>query len=150
MPKDTLNSTRPTASSMATTSISSFVRGPSALYCRITIRVAAGAVAEAMAPSVMAQEMEIRLGNSRCSAIRVMSTNTVAMTACKIPTVMAFAPVAFSWLRRNSLPMAKAIKPSAVWVMIFMAFTCSAVLKPRPGIFSAPMQKGPRSRPATR
>ena len=50
MPKEAEKSTRPTASSMATTISSRRVRGPLALYCLTTIRVAAGAVAEAMEP----------------------------------------------------------------------------------------------------
>ena len=62
MPKETENSSRPTASSMATTSIRSRVRGPSALYCRTTIKVAAGAVADAMAPRVIAAGRDILSG----------------------------------------------------------------------------------------
>ena len=54
MPKEVENSTRPTASSIATTISSRWVSGPSALYCLTTIRVAAGSVAAAIAPSVIA------------------------------------------------------------------------------------------------
>ena len=59
IPKETENRIRPTASSMATTINNSFVKGPSALYCLTTISVAAGAVAAAMAPRVMADEREM-------------------------------------------------------------------------------------------
>ena len=62
IPKDAEKRTRPTASSIATTRRRSFVRGPSALYCLTTMRVAAGAVAEAMAPNVIAAGMERRSG----------------------------------------------------------------------------------------
>ena len=88
-PKEAENSTRPTASSMATTSSSSLVRGPSALYWRTTIRVAAGAVAAAMAPRVMAEDTEIRAGFMKCSATRAASTRAVVNTAWAMPTVMA-------------------------------------------------------------
>ena len=54
MPKETENTTRPTASSSATIGRSSSVTGPFALYCLTTISVAAGAVADAIAPSVIA------------------------------------------------------------------------------------------------
>ena len=63
---------------------------------------------------------------------------------------MALAPVAFSWLRRNSLPMVNAIKPRAVWVMMLRLSTSSMEVKPRPETPSLPRQKGPRIRPATR
>ena len=61
-PNETENNTRPTASSMATTINSNFVIGPSALYCFTTISVAAGAVAAAIAPRVIAEEREMREG----------------------------------------------------------------------------------------
>ena len=53
IPKDTEKMTRPTASSSATIGSSRSVTGPFALYCLTTIRVAAGAVADAIAPSVI-------------------------------------------------------------------------------------------------
>ena len=56
-PKETAKTTRPTASSRATTGSRISVTGPLALYCRTTMRVAAGAVAVAMAPRVMAAGM---------------------------------------------------------------------------------------------
>ena len=64
-PKEAENSINPTASSMATTNNKSFVMGPSALYWRTTIRVAAGAVAEAIAPRVMAEETESSSGRMK-------------------------------------------------------------------------------------
>ena len=48
------NTTRPTASSPATTGKSVSTSGPSALYWWITIKVAAGAVAVAIAPKQIA------------------------------------------------------------------------------------------------
>ena len=150
MPKDTENSTRPTASSMATTMSRSFVSGPSALYWRTTMSVAAGAVAAAMAPRVMAEGSERRAGLMRCRTMRAISTTIVVMTACRMPTVMACLPIVLSCETRNSLPMANAMKPSAVCVMTLRPSTCSRELKPMYGMFSAPRQNGPMSRPPTR
>ena len=65
IPKDTEKRIRPTASSIATTINKSFVKGPSALYCLTTISVAAGAVAAAMAPRVMAEERDIMCGKAK-------------------------------------------------------------------------------------
>ena len=150
MPKDTLNSTSPTASSMATTSISSFVKGPSALYWRTTIKVAAGAVAEAIAPNVMAQEIEIISGKHRCRIIRTTSTTAVVITACRMPIVIALFPMVLSCDNRNSLPMVNAINPKAVSVIIPSSSTCSKLWNPKPGIFNLPSTKGPSSNPATK
>ena len=150
MPKDTENSSRPTASSMATTSISRRVIGPSALYWRTTIIVAAGAVADAIAPRVIAHGMEIIVGKHRCSAIRAISTTMVVITAWRMPMMIALLPMAFSCLRRNSLPIENAIKPSAVWLTILNVSTCARELNPRPCTCSAPTQNGPSSNPATR
>ena len=55
-PNDIAKITSPTASSSATTGRRISVTGPFALYCLTTIRVAAGAVADAIAPSVIAAE----------------------------------------------------------------------------------------------
>ena len=60
-------------------------QGPLALYCLTTIRVAAGAVAEAMAPSVMADAIEMISGRAKCRATRAISTSTVVITACRMP-----------------------------------------------------------------
>ena len=57
-PKDTAKTTRPTASSRATTGNKTSVTGPFALYCFTTIRVAAGAVAVAIAPKTIAAERD--------------------------------------------------------------------------------------------
>ena len=118
MPKEAEKSTKPTASSMATTISSRRVKGPLALYCLTTIRVAAGAVAEAMAPSVMADAIEMTSGRAKCRATRAISTSTVVITACRMPTVTACLPMLSNALSRNSLPMTKAMKPSATCVMM--------------------------------
>ena len=52
MPNNTAKTTRPTASSSATIGRRRLVSSPFALYCRTTMRVAAGAVAVAIAESV--------------------------------------------------------------------------------------------------
>ena len=152
MPKEAEKSTRPTASSRATTISSRRVRGPSALYCLTTIRVAAGAVAAAIAPSVMAEAMEMMSGRMKCRTTSAASTRAVVMTACKMPTVMACLPMLSRVERRNSLPMTKAMKPSATWVMMDRLSTCSRVPKPMPKLLRLrrPRKKGPSSRPASR
>ena len=87
-----------------------------ALYCFTTIRVAAGAVAAAMEPKVIADARDSTWGNSRCTPTRATSTRAVVITAWAMPTVMACWPMLRRELSRNSLPMTKAIKPSATWV----------------------------------
>ena len=150
MPKETEKSTRPTASSMATTIRSRWVRGPSALYCLTTIRVAAGAVAAAMEPRVMAEAAEITSGRIKWRASRAASTTRVVITACKMPMVMAWRPMLLSWLSRNSLPITKAMKPRATWVTILKDSTSSRETKPIRGRPSRPKKKGPSRSPATR
>ena len=139
-PKEAENRTRPTASSIATTSSSSLVSGPSALYWRTTISVAAGAVAAAIAPRVMAEEMEISAGLMKWSATRAASTRAAVITAWRIPTVIACLPICLSCSKRNSLPMVKAMKPSATWETMSREATSAVLLKPRSGRCSAPMQ----------
>ena len=65
IPNDRAKTTSPTASSMATTINNSLVSGPLALYCLTTIKVAAGAVAAAMAPSTMALDKDRISGKIR-------------------------------------------------------------------------------------
>ncbi len=81
MPTATANSTRPTASSSATTGSSISVTGPLALYWRTTISVAAGAVALATAPSVMAAGRLSLSGAMKCTATSAAATNTDARHA---------------------------------------------------------------------
>ena len=137
-PKDTAKATRPTASSRATMGSSRSVSLPLALYCRTTIRVAAGAVAVAMAPRVMAAGALSTSGISRCRPSRAASTSTMAIRACSTPMTAACLPVSFSWDRRNSLPMEKAMKPRATEEMTLRSFTASNEEKPRPPMCSDP------------
>ena len=81
MPNDTANTIRPTASSSATIGKSSFVSGPFALYWRTTISVAAGAVAVAIAPSVMICGTVSLSGIAKYNASSARSTSTVAANA---------------------------------------------------------------------
>ncbi len=150
MPKDTAKITRPTASSRATMGKSRSVSLPLALYWRTTISVAAGAVAEAMAPSVSAAGRGILSGMARCTAISAASTRMVAITAWMMPMTVACLPVSLSWERRNSLPMAKAMKPSATSERSSKLFTWSSVWKPRPSMFRRPSRNGPMTMPLTR
>ena len=150
IPKETANTTRPTASSSATTGSRRFVRGPFALYCRTTISVAAGAVAAAMAPSVMACAADSLSGRAKCRRSRAKSTNRVAVSACTTPTTKACLPVCFRLSSRNSLPIAKAMKPSAISDTRDSDSTASMEVKPSPSMRRAPRQYGPISTPATR
>ena len=80
-PNEIENSTNPTASSNATTGRSVSVTGPFALYCLTTINVAAGAVAEAIAPKIIAEGKGNFSGIIKCRPINAASTNKVVNTA---------------------------------------------------------------------
>ena len=149
-PKETAKRIRPTASSSATIGSSRSVSLPLALYWRTTISVAAGAVAAAMAPSVMAAGIESAAGNRKCTPSSARSTNSAVTTACSTPMISACRPVSRSCERRNSLPMEKAIKPSAMSEMAPSVSSSSKLWKPRPRMFSPPSRLGPISTPATR
>ena len=79
-PKETANKTSPTASSIATIGRRISVSGPFALYCFTTIRVAAGAVADAIAPSTIAAGTLITFVVTAIT-ISTASTSKVATTA---------------------------------------------------------------------
>ena len=82
IPKDTAKIISPTASSSATIGSRRSVTSPFALYCRTTIKVAAGAVAAAIAPSVMAAERgSVSSPKQKCSPTSARSTSAVAVTA---------------------------------------------------------------------
>ena len=150
MPKETAKTIRPTASSRATIGRRISTRGPFALYWFTTIKVAAGAVAVATAPRVRATGTVILSGISKCRIRIETSTRTVADRAWITAITVAFLPIALSWERRNSLPMSKAMKPSATSEMIFRPSTFLREVKPKPSMPSAPRTKGPISRPAIR
>ena len=82
--------------SSATTGRRMSVTAPLALYCLTTISVAAGAVADATAPRMMAAERENLSGKHRCTAIRTISTTAVVNTACTIPMTVACLPIFLS------------------------------------------------------
>ena len=125
MPKETAKTIRPTASSSATMGSSKPVSSPCALYCRTTINVAAGAVAAAMAPRVIAAGAESRSGRAQWNASSARSTSALATHACTTPMISAARPVFFSDSRRNSLPMANAMKPMATLERTLSAATSS-------------------------
>lgn len=121
--------------------------GPFALYCRTTMSVAAGAVAVAMAPSVMACAMDSLPFVSSAITISAISTRNVAASACKTPMTNACLPVCFSSDTRNSLPMENAMKPSATSEISDRLSTDSCVGKPRPSMPSRPRQYGRSEHP---
>ena len=125
IPKDTANAMRPTASSSATIGSSRSVSSPLALYWRTTISVVAGAVAVAIAPSVIAAGTDSTSGRRKWKITSAISTKASAASACKTPIIIACLPVFLSWLRRNSLPMEKAIKPIATSEIMLSASTWS-------------------------
>ena len=77
---------RAVASSIATTESKVSVIGPLALYCLITMMVAAGAVAAAIAPSTKENE------SSKPAATRPMTTAITANSDSKIAITMGVAP----------------------------------------------------------
>ena len=79
-----------------------------------------------------------------------MSTQTIAVTDCIIPTTTACLPVPFSCESLNSFPIENAMNPRATVEMISTPWTSSNELKPNPGSPSAPRQYGPTSTPAIR
>ena len=149
-PNEMANTISPTTSSRATTGSRIFVSGPSALYCFTTISVAAGAVAVATAPSVIAADSGSLSGIIKCIAISTTSTKIVATTAWNTAITIDCLPVFRRSSRRNSLPIANAIKPSAMSQMMSYFDTSSMETKPIPKKPSLPRQNGPIRMPATR
>ena len=95
-PKHTANITRPIASSSATTGRSIVETGPFALYCLITISVAAGAVAAAIAPIISATGRFTTSGITKLKATSPPPTRIVARTAAAVDTIAACFPIAFT------------------------------------------------------
>ena len=90
------------ASSIATTGISVLTNGPLALYCFNTINVAAGAVADAIAPIA-------KLNANGCP-----NTNTItAINASNKAIIIIPEPIFFKFLKFNELPILYAINPRA-------------------------------------
>ena len=133
---ETAKTIRPTASSMATTGSSVLVSSPLALYWRTTMSVAAGAVAVAIAPRMIDSDT---LNPHRHSTI---STSAAAMMDWKSVMIITFLPMERMLESLNSPPMEKAMKPSAMVVM--MLSLSSAACGTRPSTH------GPISRPAIR
>ena len=125
------------------------VTGPFDLYCFTTIKVAAGAVAVATDAKTMATGSGSASGITKCKPIKTASTTTVVKTAWNTPITVACFPIFFNCDKRNSLPIAKAIKPSARSEIIPKPSSCSAVI-PIPGICNAPRTNGPIKIPETR
>ena len=144
-----LETTRPTASSKATTGSRTSVTFPFALYCFTIIRVAAGAVAVATDARTMAADSVSLSGIRKCSPINTTSTIMVVNSACTTPMMVACLPILLSCASRNSLPIANAIKPSARSEIRPKLSICSAVI-PIPGIPIAPRTNGPIRTPETR
>ena len=124
------------ASSIATTLNSVSVIGPLALYWRMTIIVAAGAVAAAMEPST------IENGRSKPAMMSPTITKTTASSDSNTAITIGVAPTRLKYEILNSLPIEKAMKPSATFDIIVIELIASA------GIMLSTL--GPIIRPPTR
>ena len=105
----TLYSTRPTASSSATTCSSVFTKSPRAPVCLIVIIVEAGAVADASAASTMENARFI-------PRIKYVTTNTAreAMNASKIVSTTIFIPFFLRVEKRKNSPVLNAMNARAI------------------------------------
>ena len=149
IPNEIANTTKPTASSSATTGNKISVTGPFALYCLTTIKVAAGAVAVATAPSTIAAGKDNLSGIIKWRPISTTSTNKQVNNAWKTPIIVACFPIFLSWDKRNSFPIANAIKPRAKSEIRPNPSIWWAVI-PIPSIPKLPSINGPINTPATR
>ena len=123
-----------TPSSSATTGISVLTSGPSALYCLMTISVAAGAVAHAIEPIASAN------GNDSPSKSITTVTRNKATNASSIVIINIALPTLFKSSNFSSAPMEKAMKAKATSLMISKFLTASAGISPK--------TEGPMSIPA--
>ena len=147
IPKEIAKIINPTASSNATTGNKISVTGPFALYCFTTIKVAAGAVAVAIAANTIAADNDNLSGIIKCRQINAISTMIVVNTAWNTPIVNACFPTFLSCDILNSLPIEKAMKPNANSLIIENEAKCSCVI-PNPLIPNAPNKNGPIKTPA--
>ena len=108
------NNINAAASSNATTGKSVLTNGPFALYCFITINVAAGAVALAIAPRVKTNSQGTRESSMKCATTKANTTKTDAKRASKQVMTKTLLPTVFNTVNLNDVPMEKAIKPKAI------------------------------------
>ena len=102
-----------TASSKATTGNKVFTNGPRALYCLMTINVAAGAVALAIADNTKTNSKEINDGKTKWRANSPPITKIEAPKASKMVIITTLLPSDFKIEALKELPIEKAIKPRA-------------------------------------
>ena len=119
MENNTSKTINATASSNATTGRRVLTTGPLALYCLMTIRVAAGAVAQLIAPKV-------NMISTGISEINIFVKNSPNITKIDAPraskTVIKtiLLPTAFNDENLNEAPIEKAIKPRATLLISLM------------------------------
>ena len=124
------------ASSRATTDKSVSVTGPFALYWRITIMVAAGAVAAAIELKTIENDSSLPIATSTAhTATTAPRASSAAMTIGAAPTFLKYDIL-------NSLPIENAIKPSATSLITAIESIVSF------GIILSTL--GPKTRPARR
>ena len=102
------------ASSKATVGRRVSTTGPWALYCLTTIKVAAGAVAAAMAAKERIKGQLMASGLKIWAMPKPISTTTEAIKDSKIVIQMTFLPTRFKALALKEEPMEKAMKPRAM------------------------------------
>src|SRR5699024_9803544 len=130
------NNIKAIASSIATTLKRVSVTGPFALYCLITITVAAGAVAAAIAPNIIAIE------RSKPASTKAIWTNNTANVASKRAITIGDQHTLLKQLILNEKTNVNAINPKA---------TCEII--PNEAIFSTERifnTEGPTIKPPKR
>ena len=107
------NKIKAAASSKATTGSNVSTNGPLALYCLMTIKVAAGAVALAIADNVKTICHDTYCGKIKWATTKAAITSTEAPKASKTVMIITLLPNAFIVAFLNDVPIEKAIKPKA-------------------------------------
>jgi len=103
-----LNKMMPTTSSIETAASKKFVKGPFALYSRMTIKVLAGPVAAAIVPSIRMAGIGKRNQELRRSS--PIATITAVNTDCRIERTAPGLPTSFRFFTENVSPIEKAMK----------------------------------------
>ena len=101
------------ASSRATTGSNVDTTGPLALYCLITIKVAAGAVAQEIALKTKTNSHVIFEGKIKCKIMIPTKTHSAAPSASAIVITITLLPTYFKESILKEVPIVKAIKPNA-------------------------------------
>ena len=132
------------ASSKATTGINVEVTGPRAWYCFITIKVAAGAVAHAMAPRVKITEIGREFPRKMWAIRSAIIVIIAPPKASQIVMMTTRFPTALSDDNLNDVPIVKAMNPRAISLIHLTAFNFPSSQPP----MYWPSTYGPKIMPA--